>query len=499
MNVTDPIWRVAAMSPGRTAVVFNGQAVSFGELTANIDRTMANAASRGIVAGRHVLVATDNPLMHLALLLALARLGAVSVAAAAAANQELRAALARQFGVTAFVRSNPQWVNPAIPENDHFLAEDLVRPGTGAVAPAQPATDAGEKPWRIFLSSGTTGTPKGVAWTHANTARYLQLLQTIFPSGQGERLLMMIGPDTHFASNNTLRQLCAGGAVVLPGSTDAAEIFKCIARDRVTQLFASPATAWSFVQHAKKADPAETLPARELRRFAVGGAHMSEELRAEVRSLVCANLYINYGSTEAGLMASADPETLQNFPGTSGRIVPWAEMQTVDDHGTVLPPGSRGNLRIRVPASASGYVGDPEASAKTFRDGWYYPGDTGVVDSQGVLTLGSRADDIINISGTKIDPAVIEAVLNEDPAIRESMVVAAKTDVGVPVVAALIVVNHPPDTDALRARCQERFGAHLSPAVFFTTDQLPRNENGKLRRREVADKLLLQSAPAKKA
>jgi acyl-coenzyme A synthetase/AMP-(fatty) acid ligase len=272
---------------------------------------------------------------------------------------------------------------------------------------------------------------------------------------------------------------------VVPTVIDNAAFFKCIKRDRVTQVLTSTAQAWNLLQYAKKHDPRETEDTRHLRYFAVGGSAMSHPLQAELRSRICANLFSNYGSTEGGLLARAGPELLQHQPDTAGYLMPWVEAQALDENGAVLSPGSTGILRFRIPAAASGYEGDPEATARVFRDGWYYPGDTGSVDARGILKIGAREDDIINVGGTKVDPTVIEAVLNADPSVRESVVIGTVTEAGAPVLIGVVVARHPIDANALRATCRDRLGAQRAPAAIVTIPHLPRNAEGKVLRREV--------------
>jgi acyl-coenzyme A synthetase/AMP-(fatty) acid ligase len=495
MNITDPIWRCAQTFPDRAALFFDGQVLSFGNLCRDANSAALNLARAGIATGHRVAVASGNPLTHLVVVLALARMGATSVAAAPELAAEAQSALARQCGATAVVRSDAAWKIGGFPDNAHILTAGLIA-DRNVPLDAAPAADAGDRPWRISLSSGTTGIPKGVAWTHEQASRLIHLMQTAYPSGPAERLLMLMGASTNFAVNQMLRQLCAGGAVVIPKTFDSADVFGCVRRYRVTQLITSTAGAWNLLQYAKSADPRETEASRSLRCFVLGGSAVAAALQSELRKFICGNLYINYGSTEGGMLARADPDSLQQFPGaTGGYLMPWVEAETVDDEGTVLPRGSPGNLRFRIPAMASGYEGDAEATAKVFRDGWYYPGDTGSIDSRGLLTLGARADDIINIAGTKIDPTVIEAVLNEDPSVRESVVVAAVTDQGAPVLIGVVVARQPIDVEALRAKCRERLGQQLTPATIVTADRLPRNAEGKLLRREMAAMIRIRLAP----
>jgi acyl-coenzyme A synthetase/AMP-(fatty) acid ligase len=497
VNITDPIWRNAETCPDRAAVFCDGRVLSFAVLCKDADSAAFNLAEAGIASGRRVAVASANPLMHLVVVLALARMGATSAAVALNLPPEAQSEVARRCGVTAFVRGRAEWKIGGISEQAHILTEGLIGDGNPPAVPV--AADCGDRPWRISLSSGTTGMPKGVTWTHEQASLLIHLVQRAIPSGPSERLLMLMDPSTNFAMNQTLRQLCAGGALVVPKTFDSAEIFRCLKRDRPTQVMTSTAHAWNLLQYAKQADPGETEASQQVRYFAVGGSAMSAAMRSELRDRICANLYIHYGSTESGQLARADPDSLQQFPGATGYVVPWAEAETVDDAGRVLPRGTPGNLRFRTPAMASGYEGDADATAKAFRDGWYYPGDTGSIDSRGLLTLGARADDIINIAGTKIDPTVIEAVLNQDPAVRESVVVAAVTDQDAQVLIGVVVARQPIDVEALRAKCRERLGQRLTPATIVTVNRLPRNEDGKILRREMAAMVRIRPAPPKAA
>jgi acyl-coenzyme A synthetase/AMP-(fatty) acid ligase len=501
MNLTDPIWRHAENCPDRTALLYDGQAMSFAALCRDADGIARHLAAAGIEAGQRVAVRVANPVMQLMVVLALARMGAPSTSVDTSLSAEAQSDIARQCGVTAYVRNNAEWKIGGIPDAAHILTDRLLggSPPPGAV---QLPADAGGLAWRIGLSSGTTGLPKGVAWTHAQASRFIELLQSAWPSGPAERLMVFIDFALLFALNQMLRQLAAGGALVIPKTSDAAEFFRCVKRDRVTQVMTSPAHAWGLLQHVKKSDAGEgdagdTDASQRLRIFAVGGSAVPAALQAELRSRISANLYISYGSTEAGMLARADPVSLRQFPGAAGYLVPWVEAQTVDDDGAVLPRGSHGRLRFKIAAGATGYEGDREATAKVFRDGWYYPGDTGSIDSRGLLTLGARADDLINIGGTKIDPLVIEAILDADPGVRESVVVAVMNELGTPVLVGVAAVRHPIDAEALRAKCRERLGAPLTPAKILTVERLPRDAQGKLSRREVARMIHIQTTPAK--
>jgi acyl-coenzyme A synthetase/AMP-(fatty) acid ligase len=141
----------------------------------------------------------------------------------------------------------------------------------------------------------------------------------------------------------------------------------------------------------------------------------------------------------------------------------------------------------------SGYLGDPDATERAFRDGWFYPGDTGSLDNAGYLTLTGRVDERLNLGGNKIDPIAIEAVLDAQPGIEESAVVAVQPKAGRPVLVAVVVAAAPIDEAVLKKMCGERLGVHCVPARIVMAQSIPRNSGGKIMRKEIADMLALRA------
>ena len=92
-------------------------------------------------------------------------------------------------------------------------------------------------------------------------------------------------------------------------------------------------------------------------------------------------------------------------------VIPGVEVDIVDDEDEILPPLQTGRIRIRAPWIAKAYLDDPETSARTFRDGWYYSGDAGQMVSPGRITILGRYDQMLNIGGLKIAPETIEEML----------------------------------------------------------------------------------------
>lgn len=154
-------------------------------------------------------------------------------------------------------------------------------------------------------------------------------------------------------------------------------------------------------------------------------------------------------------------------------------------------------LRFKAPTMSDGYLNDAQATARSFRDGWFYPGDIGSIDAAGFLTLAGRTDNVINLGGNKIDPYRVEAVLNAHPAILESVLVAVPNASGISVPVAVVVATGVYDDAELKALCREQLGHRYVPAAIVSLPALPKNTGGKVMRRQLAAMIRLSPAEAK--
>jgi acyl-CoA synthetase (AMP-forming)/AMP-acid ligase II len=235
-------------------------------------------------------------------------------------------------------------------------------------------------------------------------------------------------------------------------------------------------------------------PFADLRHLAVGGAALSPSLIARAQARITPHLYSHYGASEAGLVALAGPEMLRRRPGCAGRLMSWIEAEVVDAGGRALPRGARGELRFRGPGVATSFLGDPEASARSFRDGWFHPGDTGRIGANRLLFIDGRTDERINLNGRKLDPRAIEWALEQHPQVIEAAAFVAPAAKQAEVLCAAVVLRGNLKTAALLEHCRRILGQN-APLRYFAARKLPRNPNGKLLRRELA-RVLPRQIPA---
>ncbi|MCC6197896.1 MAG: long-chain fatty acid--CoA ligase, partial [Burkholderiales bacterium] len=223
----------------------------------------------------------------------------------------------------------------------------------------------------------------------------------------------------------------------------------------------------------------------DVRTIEVGGGALPMSTHELTQRRLPAVVIATYGSTETGNVASALFTAVAGRPDAAGYVLPGVTVQVVDADDKPLPAGEEGILRVRGTGTATGYRDNDAAAARTFRDGWVYTHDRAILDSDGLLRVTGRTDDVIVVEGVKVNPQALEEALMGLADLREVAVFGALDDNGVAAVCAAFVPNAPLDTDAFHARCRERLSGG-APAFLMQMQELPRNAMGKVQRTELA-------------
>jgi acyl-coenzyme A synthetase/AMP-(fatty) acid ligase len=481
MNIVEPIARRALAQPDAPALIAGNRVVTYARLMQDVATVAVRLREEGLKEQEVVAMASDDLLSHVLLTLAIARAGAVSVPfwnmPAERANS-----LAESCGVAVLVHNQPG----GFPTRLASVRKQLSLHELAAARPTTPLPAMAGEPehmFRIAFSSGTTGRPKAIRFSHGGMIVRTGLIRSVFPMQPSDRTMIALGPALHFSVGYWLCTLMSGGAVV-SAEGDPADTMQALRTHGVTFLLTSPGNAVELVKIAQTRPEYAERPVH-LRTFCMGGARVAPALQEAIRKHLCPALYINYGITEAGgLVAQADPALLQSHPAAAGRLLPWVEIEAVDDSGNPLPAGTEGLLRVRSPHLADGYVAADFRTSDAFRNGWFYSGDVGVVTADGLLYVGGRSD-VLNVGGVKMSAERIEEVIAEDPAILECVAVTVPGPSGNAVLLPVVVAPQGFDAAALRERCVRALGVSFMPAAVLQVDRLPHNAGGKIAREEV--------------
>lgn len=491
-NLGDVALEWASRTPDTAAVIDELGALRFRALEDAVRRTCSALTTAGIDAGNVVCMALHaSPLsLYVATTLALARIGAIQlVVDHGEATASAIAALAQRFRFAAILTD----LNIAVP------GIKLMRPDLKWLDPLAPVPDriahphAGQIPWAIARSSGTTGTPKSMAFTHALELTRNRAVPANTVARQGERAATMLHPFFYAASRRMLHCIGEGGTwVALPRDARANDVLSRIDQLNISVVHATP----SHVQNLLPSLAADTIRLPKLRMLRIGTGALTPRVVRTLMNSLTPNLYISYSCNECGNLATAEPDDLALQPLTVGRLSPEIDLELVDHNGQKVGIDQIGEVRVRTPYMIDRYFDDEAETKRRFRDGWYYPGDAAVINEDGKMFLKGRTDDLLNFGGSLVAPQEIEAALLRFPGIRDVAVYGMPSEAYQDSPWAALVSDGPISFDALRSHCIETLGWKM-PLGFLKVKALPRSEIGKVLRRTLRQATLEHLAKSK--
>ncbi|WP_329320910.1 FadD3 family acyl-CoA ligase [Streptomyces sp. NBC_01262] len=320
----------------------------------------------------------------------------------------------------------------------------------------------------ITFTSGTTGRPKGVMMTHAQTLRLYAEWCELAGLREGDRYLI-VNPFFHiFGYKAGCIASLIRGATILPVPVfDVDRVLELVEREKVTVLPGPPTLYHSLLEAPGDRDLSS------LRVAVTGAADIPVELVRRITSeLPFTFLMTGYGLTEAGTVTASRPgDSYENIATTVGTPCEGVEVRIAED----------GEVLVRGYSVMRGYLDDPAATAETVdQDGWLHTGDLGTLDEQGRLRIVGRKKDMFIVGGFNAYPAEIEGFLLEHPAVARAAVIGVPDERLGQVGKAFVVRRGPASADELIAWSRERMAGFKVPRSVEFLDELPLNATGKV-------------------
>jgi crotonobetaine/carnitine-CoA ligase len=480
----------AAAAPDREFVAFEGAALTYREVTRQVERAAAMYAARGVRAGDRVGVMSLNHPSTVSTLYALARLGAImvpvnpdygveearyvlshaqvsGVVSSPAALQTVRAAIVDIAPAPWLLLNEPG--DPGVPLFDRAVAE------APAAAPADVATP--DSICVFIYTSGTTGFPKGVMHSQRNMVlagegfverMYLQ------PDDRVLCILPMFHINALFYSLSGA--LAAGAAIVLVRKFSAGTFWKTVAETGATEVN----TIAAVTNILMRRDRSEFVAGHRLQKI-YGAPFTEETYRVFHDEFQVPTLIEGYGMSEI-------PGALNNpFPGPHrigsmgrpsvhpDRSMRLAELRIADDDGRELPDGRTGELVVRTPIVMKGYYRDPEQTRGAFRDGWFLTGDLAWRDAEGYFWFVARKKDIIRKRGENISGAELDRVVASHPDVLEAAAIPVPAELGEDEILVAVVPRPGATVTAqgIADWCREHLAPIKIPRFVTIVDSLP--------------------------
>lgn len=373
-----------------------------------------------------------------------------------------------------------------LPTGLHFAA--ALAQGSKSEASLPAVGRKGHDTALILYTGGTTGYAKGVMLSHANLLANLMQVRVRCLEIIRDRVESIVAPlplyhSYAFLFHCVLMPYAGNHSILVPNPKDLDSVVAVLKRRGVTGFVGINTLYLALLQR----DDVRAIDFKGLRFCGAGGMPLTRKVAVEWEAMTGCTIFEGYGLTECSPVVSVNSPSL-NRPGTVGKPVVGTEIRVVDDAGTDVAPGEKGELWIRGPQLMSGYWNRPEDSAAVLTaDGWLKSGDFVEVDGDGYIRIVDRKKDMILVSGFNVIPGEIEDYVNTHPQVLESAVIGVPSESTGEAVVLYVVCRKDSrlDADELRAFCKRGLTGYKLPREIVFAATLPKSNIGKVLRREI--------------
>ncbi|QHQ36060.1 class I adenylate-forming enzyme family protein [Algicella marina] len=493
VNLAEEILRNADTRPEHIAMWSGGNSLSYRELREEVFRT--RAVLTGLGAGEGSVLGfgmRDTRQVTIAMLAAWHMGATCNLLDFRLKDEDLQAAV-KMFKHTLIVTDRPA----NLPDGIGMIAQDwTARLAASAPTPAPAANP--RAPAMAAVTSGTTGTPAGFETTH-------EALFARSNSWEGSRIseayehYLCMSPIAFGATfgwiTNVLR---AGGTITcFPPVARPSDVFDVVARQGITGTMMVPTVLRDLIAHARQTGRRLRNERGPIWLVTTGAAITEQELR-DVHDLLSPRIIQIYAASPVGPICTMFTEEMDERMKTVGTPARGVIVEIVDENGRAQPQGTIGRIRVLTPGRATNMRGrDGNSGGDHFDGDWYYPGDLGVFDGSGYLTLAGRATEVIIRGGVNVYPQEIEATVLTFAGVREAAAVGFPDKRAGEEIAVFAVTEDGITAESLLAQCRTAFPADKRPSRAVIVSSMPLNANGKIVRGRLRRQLMEARADAK--
>lgn len=509
MPMGDIIRRSALKYPDKTALVYGDRMSTYRELNLRVNRLANALLDRGLRKRDRIAVLFHNSIEFIELYFASAKSGGIFVPINNLLREnELKRVLQYIEPRLLFVDHNYQQIIENFRDeiktvevfvglngvsSPSFIPYDQILQQGDVHEPELEILDGDVM--SIFLTSGTTGLPKGAMRTHRHNYNTVMVGAIELGLLHDDRPLLLF-PFYHVTFEDSIRHFLMGNTVVIrkEGHFDPKEVLYILSKEKITLCQFVPTMINALLQ-------VERIDQYDLRFFRLllyAASPMPVELlKQAMKKFKCQFLQM-YGQTETG------PETTILRPedhilegteaqlkrlASAGRPVLNYEVRIVDEKGNDVPVGEVGELIVRSESMTIGYWNLPEETAKTIKGGWLHTGDFARFDKEGYVYIVDRKHDMIISGGKNIYPREIEELLYRHEAILEAAVIGVPDGYWGESVKALVVLKEGMEAseEEIIDFCKDNLASYKKPKSVEFRKELPKSPTGKILKRVIRE------------
>ena len=490
MNVAHNLESAAFHFPEKVAVIEGDRKVRFAEFDRDANRIAAAMVGAGAQPGDHIALCAPNSYQWLVFYFGALKVGSVAVTFSHSMMQDELLKVLEDCKPKIMLVSDEKtddlkkcriqgYPELIVSNSGDIPYARFVEKGTSGFRTVQRHR---HNTAAILYTGGTTGASKGAMLSHENLQTSLFNVARNERSTEHDRALCFLPLNHVFAQVHIMHStVFSGGGLVIQGSFDLERVLEAIDRHQATKFYAVPTV---YIRLLEVPNLREKI--RSIRYCFSAAASMATEVVREWKTQTGLNIYEAYGMTESASMVTYN-HYYRHVIGSVGTPANLVEVEIRDFEGNVLQQGETGEICICGPNITRGYLNNPEETKSAFWGDWFRSGDIGVIDEDGYLYIVDRLKDMIITGGENVYSREIEEILYGRPEIMECAVVGLPDREYGERVTAFIVPQKGQQIEsaALKTYLKSRLAGFKIPKEFVTVDELPKNNAGKVLKREI--------------
>jgi long-chain acyl-CoA synthetase len=498
MNLAEFLEASALRDPDKTAVIHDGDRITYKELDRYTNRIANGLADQGLSSGDRCMVMMPNSITYISLYYALAKMGVQILPVNFLFRSHELSHIFKDAKPKAFIGAGDYLVeiSKVFKEHGNPAIKLALKPGsagsfddletcfsdrdTFSMHPTE--TD---DTLNILYTSGTTGAPKGVMLTHGNLAINARILAGMRGTIEPDTVVIGTLPLFHIYGITSVMNVSMyiGLTVKLFTHFEPEPVIQVTEEKERTIFFGVPTMLNRLIQVAE-----ENPPKRASLKFCIsGGASLPVEFLKRFETLFSTTIHEGYGLTECPVCVE-NPYGRVTKPGSIGLPIPEFSAKIIDENGKELQPGGVGELFIKGPGVMKGYLNRPDATAETITDGWLHTGDIARMDDDLYIYIVDRKKDLVIRGGYNVYPREIEEVIYQIEDVSETAVYGVPhPDLGEEI-AAIVVPKEGVDIkpETVKAYVKERVAPYKYPRIVkVQVEPLPKSGSGKILKKEI--------------
>jgi acyl-coenzyme A synthetase/AMP-(fatty) acid ligase len=464
-----------ANRPNDIAVVVNGNEISYWAFYRDIGCVVTALRKLGLKPGQIAGVEHPHLYLHWLAVLALETLGVTSFSYGKSDIATLREELCNAD----FLLCTPEGV-PDGPPPHQLLDQSWIEHVRRELPenPIQTFRLAPDTPLRITRSSGTTGSLKRMFHTARIREFWIHSYLVCAGVTRRSRCLMGVGftiEAMHYYATACIRM---GGTCIIEGRTDMATV---LAKQDISHV----SLPTYILKQLLDGLPVGYEKPPKLSIYLISAA-VPQEMRTRIQQKLADKILESYGTSESGGICDMDGTGI-------GTLRPGVLVDVIDEHDNPVT-GEIGRIRVKSNGVVSGYIGDPDSTARMFADEWFYPGDLAIKKDEQTLQLIGRADDLFNIGGVKFAPGPLEERLRQSVTVEDLCLAELHDRAGLSRLCVVIVPSNESNTEDLQSKLSPLLPTNLGTIELVMANHIPRTEMGKAKRNELVQALQNRAA-----